>query len=158
MHAAVMDSLESYLSGALNAADRQRIEAHLNQCEMCREEVAAMEDVSLLMGSLRVGEAVESAPGFYARVMDRVGEITPARHSASFSLANLFAFDLAIGRRLAFAALLMLAILGSFLVSRETGYNPTLSPESIMAQQESPSFGTAAGHDAMLLTLTAYER
>jgi anti-sigma factor RsiW len=158
MHAAVIDSLEEYLSGSLNAGDRQRVEAHLNQCEMCREEVAAMEDVSLLLGSLHVGEAVEPAAGFYARVLERVEESIPARQAASFSLANLFAFDLAIGRRLAFAALLMLAILGSFLVSRETGYNPSLSPESIMAQQDSPSFGTAPGHDAMLLTLTAYER
>ena len=56
MHAAVIDRLEEYLSGSLNGPDRQRIEAHLNQCEMCREEVAAMEDVSHLMGSLRVGE------------------------------------------------------------------------------------------------------
>ena len=158
MHAAVIDSLEGYLSGSLNAADRQRVEGHLSQCEVCREEVAAMEDVSLLMGSFRIDEAVEPTPGFYAGVMTRVEQSAPARQSAAFSLANLFAFDLAIGRRLAFAALLMLAILGSFLVTRETGYNPTLSPESIMAQQDSPSFGTAPGHDAMLVTLTGYER
>jgi hypothetical protein len=73
------------------------------------------------------------------------------------SLANLFAFDLAIGRRLAFASLLTMAILGSYLVSRETGYSAAPSPESVMAQQDSPSFGTVPGHDAMLLTLTAYE-
>lgn len=158
MHAAVIDSLEDYLSGSLKGPGRQRIEAHLNQCEMCREEIAAMEDLSGLLGSMRVGDAVEPAPDFYARVMDRVKQSIPARQAPGLSLANLFAFDLAVGRRLAFAALLMLAILGTFLVSREAGYNPTLSPESIMAQQDSPSFDTAAGHDAMLLTLTGYER
>ncbi len=157
MHAAVMENLEEYLSGSLNPADRQSIEAHLEQCEMCREEVAAMEDVSLLFGVLRSGEAPEPVPGFYARVMERVEEQSPARGAGRPSLANLFAFDLAIGRRLAFASLLTLAILGTFLVSRETGYNPTLSPASIMAQQESPSFDSAPGHDAMLLTLTTYE-
>jgi anti-sigma factor RsiW len=157
MHAAVIDSLEEYLSGTLNAADRQRVEAHLKQCEICRDEIAGMEDMSLLLGALRSGEAVEPDPGFYARVMQRVEQDAPARRTAGGSLANLFAFDLAIGRRLAFAALLTLAILGSFLVFRETGYAPTPSPETIMAQQDSPSFDSAPGHDAMLLTLTAYE-
>lgn len=152
MHAVVMESLEAYLSRSLNPADKQRIEAHLNQCELCREEIAAMEDVSLLFEGLHSDEAIEPAPGFYARVMQQVESRKPAP-----SLGNLFAFDLAIGRRLAFASLLTMAILGTYLVSRETGYSAAPSPESVMAQQDSPSFGTVAGHDAMLLTLTAYE-
>jgi anti-sigma factor RsiW len=150
-----MDSLEDYLAGALNSADRKRVEAHLDECEMCREEVSAMQDVGLLLGSLRTSEAAEPAPGFYARVMQQVEAAAPRKPA---SVANLFGFDLIMGRRLAFACLLTLAILGSFLVSRETSYSPSPSPESIMAQQESPAFGQAQGHDAMLLTLTAYER
>ncbi len=152
MHAAVMESLEDYLSGSLNPADRQRIEAHLKKCEMCREEVAAMEDASLLLEGLRGGNSFEASPGFYARVMQRVEANQPAP-----SLGNLFAFDLAMGRRLAFACLLTLAVLGSYLVSRETGYSGSPSPETVMAQQDSPAFGNTAGHDAMLVTLTAYE-
>jgi anti-sigma factor RsiW len=152
MHAAVMEGLEDYLSGSLNPAGRKRIEAHLEQCEMCREEVTAMEEASLLFQEMRSGEAIGASPGFYARIMDRVEEQKPAP-----SLANLFAFDLAIGRRLAFASLLTLAVLGSYLVSRETGYSGSPSPVTVMAQQDSPSFGSAAGHDAMLVTLTAYE-
>jgi len=152
MHAAVMESLEEYLSGALEAADRQRIEAHLNKCEMCREEIAAIEDVSLLLEGLRSGETIEPAPGFYARVKERVGERRPA-----LSLGDLFALNLVIGRRLAFACLLTLAVLGSYLVLRETGYSSDLSPEAIMAQQDSPAFQSATGRDAMLVTLTAYE-
>ena len=152
MHAVVMESLEEYLSGSLQPADRQRIEAHLNQCELCREEIAAMEEVSLLFADWRTEEAVEPAAGFYARVMQRVESQKPAP-----SLANLFAFDLAMGRRLAFASLLTMAILGTYLVARETSYSSSPSPESVMAQQDSPSFDTVPGHDAMLLTLTAYE-
>lgn len=152
MHAAVMESLEEYLSGALGSADRQRIEAHLSKCETCREELAAIEDVSLLFEGLRREEAVEPAPGFYARVRERVGERKPAP-----SLADFFTLDLAIGRRLAFACLLTLAVLGSYLVWRETGYTAGLSPEAIMAQQNLPAFGSAQGRDAMLVTLTAYE-
>lgn len=152
MHAAVMEGLEQYLSGTLNPADRGRVEAHLKQCEMCREEVAAMEDVSLLFEGLRGGDTVEPAPGFYARVMECVGERRPAP-----SLADVFAWNLAIGRRLAFACLLTLAVLGSYLIWRETGYAAGLSPSAIMAQQDLPSFGSAPGRDAMLVTLTAYE-
>jgi anti-sigma factor RsiW len=152
MHAAVMERLEDYLSGSLAPADRQRIEAHLDQCEICREELSAMEDVSLLFEGLRPQADLDPAPGFYARVMQQVEKQQPAR-----SLADFFAFDLAFGRRLAFAALLTLAVMGSYLISRETAYSSSPSPESIMAQQDSPSFGSAPGHDAMLFTLTAYE-
>ena len=152
MHAAVMESLEEYLSGALEPGGRQRIEAHLNKCEMCREEIAAMGDVSLAFQELRAGEALEPAPGFYARVMERVGERKPVGF-----LADLFALNLVIGRRLAFACLLTLAVLGSYLVWRETGYTGGLSPEAIMAQQDLPAFASAPGRDAMLVTLTGYE-
>jgi anti-sigma factor RsiW len=152
MHAVVMESLEDYLSGSLDAAARQRIEGHLNQCEACREEMAAMEDVSLMFAGLRSDEAIEPAPGFYARVMQRVETQKPAS-----SWAALFAFDLAFGRRLAVASLVVMMALGSYLVSRETRYSAALSPETVMAQQDSPSFGSVPGHDAMLVTLTAYE-
>jgi anti-sigma factor RsiW len=152
MHAAVMESLEDYLAGSLDPAERQRIESHLKQCEMCREEVAAMEEASLLFGELRNGAAFGPNPGFYAGVMQRVEQSRPAP-----SLGSLFAFDLAFGRRLVFACLLTLAVLGSYLISRETSYSGSPSPVAVMAQQDSPAFGSAPGHDAMLVTLTAYE-
>lgn len=152
MHAAVMESLEDYLAGSLNPAERHRIEAHLKQCEMCREEVAAMEEASLLFGELRGGVALEPNPGFYAGIIRRVEQNRPAP-----ALGSFFAFDLAFGRRLVFACLLTLAVLGSYLISRETGYSGSPSPETVMAQQDSPAFGSAPGHDAMLVTLTAYE-
>jgi len=101
---------------------------------------------------LRDGESIEPAPGFYARVMERVGERKPVGF-----LADLFALNLVIGRRLAFACLLTLAVLGSYLVWRETGYAGGLTPEAIMAQQDLPAFDRAPGHNAMLVTLTAYE-
>src|SRR5690242_11669360 len=133
MHAAVVESLEDYLSGSLDRAERQRIEAHLKQCEQCREEIAAMQDVSVLFADLRTGEPVEAAPGFYARVMQRVEDRRPAP-----SIAELFARNLIFGRRLALSCLLTLAVLGSYLVSRETRYAPEPSPEAVMAQQDSP--------------------
>jgi anti-sigma factor RsiW len=153
MHAVVMDSLEEYLSGTLEPAGKRTIEAHLNGCKTCREELREMQDFSQLIGSLRTEEAVDVSPGFFAGVMQQAG--LQRRPLPSF--AGLFALDFAFGRRLVFASLVTLAILGSYLVSREAEYTGP-SPEAVMAQQESPAFDSAPAPDNMLVTLTAYEQ
>jgi anti-sigma factor RsiW len=152
MHGVVIESLEEYLSGALKPAAQRDIEAHLSNCRSCREEIRAMREVSQWFGGLRYEEVLEPAPGFFARVMGQVGE----RKSVP-SFAGMFSLDLAFGRRLVFASLLTLAILGSYLVSRETGYPSELSPEAVMAQEGSPAFDSASAQDNMLVTLLAYE-
>jgi len=152
MHAVVMDSLEEYLSGALNPAAQREIEAHLTSCDACSEEIHSMQEVSPLFLSLRPDETAVPALGFYARVADRVNE-----RKAVPSVANVFGLGFAFGRRLIFASLLTLAVLGSYLVVRESGYAAGPSPEAVMAQQESPAFDSAPAQDNMLVTLTAYE-
>ena len=152
MHGVVIESLEEYLAGCLEPGAQRDIEAHLSNCEMCRKEIRAMREVSQWFGALRSEEVWEPALGFSARVMAQVGERKPVP-----SFASLFALDLAFGRRLVFASLLTLAILGSYLVSRETRYPSGLSPEAVMAQEGSPAFDSAPAQDNMLVTLTAYE-
>ena len=152
MHAVVMQSLEEFLSGTLDPASHREIEAHLKGCESCRSEIRSMQEVSEWFGSLRLQEELVPAAGFYGRVVEQVEQ-----QKAAPSLANLFGLDLAFGRRLVFACLLVLAVLGSYLVSRETGYPAGPSPETIMAQQESPAFDSAPAPDNMLVTLTAYD-
>jgi anti-sigma factor RsiW len=153
MHAVVMDSLEEYLSGVVPPAVERQIEAHLNACGSCREEVNGMREMSQLFGSLRTEEVFDPAPGFYAGVMRQVAHTKPAP-----SFAGLFALDFAFGRRLVFASLLTLAVLGTFLATHEAQSTVGPSPETIMAQQESPSFESAPAQDGMLVTLTAYEQ
>ncbi|HLK49017.1 MAG TPA: zf-HC2 domain-containing protein [Bryobacteraceae bacterium] len=152
MHAVVMQSLEEFLSGTLNPAAQRDIQAHLKSCETCRGEIRSMQEVSEFFGSLRPEEPVAPAPGFYVRVMQQVEQ-----QKAVATLGNLFGLDPAFGRRLVFACLLTLAVLGSYLVSRETAYQGGPSPEAIMAQQESPAFDSGAAPDNMLVTLTAYD-
>lgn len=152
MHAVVMQSLEEYLSGTLNPVAQREIEAHLKGCDPCRSEVRSMQEVSELFGCLHTVEAVIPSPGFYARVVQEVEQQTSAP-----TLTNLFGLDLAFGRRLVFACLLTLAVLGTYLVSRETAYPAGPSPETIMAQQESPAFDSAPAPDNMLVTLTSYD-
>ena len=66
MHAVVMESLEEYLSGTLKPAALRDIEAHLSNCEMCRREVADMQQVSQCFRALKVEEALAPAPGFWS--------------------------------------------------------------------------------------------
>ena len=153
MHAVVMNSLEEYLSGAVSPVVERQIEAHLHACDSCREEVHGMRDMAQLFGSLRTEQVLDPAPGFYAGVMRQVEERKPAP-----SFAGMFALDFVFGRRLVFASLMTLAVLGTFLATHEAQSPVGPSPEAIMAQQESPAFDSAPAQDGMLVTLTAYEQ
>ncbi len=153
MHAVVMENLEEYLAGTLEPADQRQFEAHLSACEDCREELNEMREVSQLFGSLREEEEWQPSPGFYAGVVRQV-EAQAVRPS----FASLFSLDFVFGRRLVFASLVMLAVLGSYLVTRETSYPTGPSPETVMAEQNSPRFDSRPAQDNMLVTLTAYEQ
>jgi anti-sigma factor RsiW len=153
MHRAVLDCLEEYLSGSLEPADLGRIEAHLEICEACRHEVESMRELSQCLAALRPEEAPDPSPGFYARVAEQIG-----RQTAAPTFSNLFNWQFAFGRRVAFAALVTFAILGSYLVMHENASPSGPSPEAVMAQQESPAFESGPAPDNMLVTLTAYEQ
>jgi anti-sigma factor RsiW len=154
MHAVVMDSLEEYLSGTLEPADRRLIDSHLSACRMCREEVHGMQEVGQLFGTLKSDEAVEPPLGFYARVARLVQE-----QESTLAPSGWLAANLAFGRRLVFACLVTLAVLGSYLISHESASRaPGPSPEAILAQEDSPGFTSTPARDNMLITLTAYER
>jgi anti-sigma factor RsiW len=152
MHAVVMDSLEDYLSGALEPAVERSIEAHLSTCKSCREEVRSMQDVSQLFVSFRAGEDLAPSGGFFAGVMRRIEAQRPVP-----SFASLFALDFVFGRRLVFASLMMLAVLGTYLVSHEVEYPAAPAPAAVIADQAPPSVDSAPA-DNMLVTLTAYEQ
>jgi hypothetical protein len=112
-----------------------------------------MQDVSRMFGSLRSAEPWEASGGFYAGVIARASD-----QKTSAGLGAFFGLDLMFVRRLAFVCLLTLAVLGSYLITREAGYpGPGGSPEALMAQQSLPAFDSAPGQDNMLVTLTAYD-
>jgi len=150
MHSVVKERLEEYLGGELAPSVLHQIEAHLKVCEDCREEVKSMQEMRQLFSSLRAEEEVSPSAGFYVRVLEQAG----ARQQAP-GFSGLFDLDFAFGRRLVFASLLLLAVLGSYLVSRETDYSSGPSAEAVMAQDTSSP--TTTDRDHMLLTLTSYE-
>jgi len=145
MHQVIVERLEEYLSGVLTPAAQRDFNAHLETCAECSREVNGMMEMSGLFETLRPAVEIAAPVGFYARVMSQVSK------PQAPTFWSLFSLDAAFGRRVVFASLLTLAIFGSFLVSRETGYAPgPSSPEAVMAQH-------STNRDSMLLTLTSYE-
>jgi anti-sigma factor RsiW len=144
MHQVILDRLEQYLAGTPGSRE---FTAHLESCPECRTEVSEMQELSSALAALRASEEIAPRAGFYARVAERVEQQRPR------SFASLFWLDPVFGKRVAFASLMILAVLGSYLISRETDYSagPT-NPETVMAQQ-----APAQDPDVMLATLASYE-
>ncbi|HLN99831.1 MAG TPA: zf-HC2 domain-containing protein, partial [Pyrinomonadaceae bacterium] len=102
MHKPILDGLESYLSGHQPALESEQFSAHLATCPECRAELDSLQAQAEMMRLLRA-PVVEPAPGFYARVMERIESQTP------FSLWSIF-LEPAFGTRV------MVAALGLFVV------------------------------------------
>jgi hypothetical protein len=155
MHDIVVDELERHLSGNASRAFYD----HLDACLSCRTEVAGMDELSALLRELRpaslenggsFASAPQPSPYFYNRVTWHI--VGNQRKEAW----GLFSPGAAFFRRIAFASLLLLAGLGSFLVSRESSFSGT-DPASIMAQHDPGAAHTeSADRDRMLVTLATY--
>ncbi|MBV8904243.1 MAG: zf-HC2 domain-containing protein [Acidobacteriia bacterium] len=152
MHGVLTDRLEEYLAGTLEPVARRQFEAHLNTCAPCREEVQGMQELSDGLAFLRPDQSIAPSPSFYAGIMERIG-----RQNVAPTFTGLLSWRFAFGRRMAFASLLVLAVLGSYLWLGERVYTAGPTPEAVMAQQESPAFESRPAQDNMLVTLTAYE-
>ncbi len=147
MHAAIINDLEEYLSGHLPPSALDRFQAHLQVCGKCRLAVEEIQESAGLLAMLKPAGVVDSPPSFVAKVMQAVTERAAPPFWTAFG-------DFAFGRRVVFAALMMLAVLGTVLVSREGAYAPTpTTPEAVMADTATAS----PNADQMLVTLTSYE-
>jgi len=144
MHQVIVDRLEAYLAGAPGSRE---FTAHLESCQECRAELREMQEISSALVALRTPEEIVPAPGFYARMAQRMEAERPR------SIWGLCLLDPAFGKRVAFASVMTLAVLGSYLITRETEYSAgPARPEVIMAQQ-----APAGDPDVMLATLASYE-
>jgi len=148
MHDTAQNDLERHFSGDAP----QSFYDHLDACPACRAEVLAMDDVVAAIRDLRADAAAAPEPplGFYNRV---VGGIVDRQRTEAW---GLFSPGAAFFRRIAFASLLLLASLGSFLVTRESSEGGA-DAAAIMAQQDSPGVHSeAADRDRILVTLASY--
>jgi hypothetical protein len=154
MHKIVVDELERHLSGNASRAFHD----HLDQCDACRGEVVKMDDLALLLRELRPADPTEDlfaagpqpSADFYNKVTWQIVEKERKEAWGLFSPGAVFF------RRIAFASLLLLAGLGSFLVTRETSFGGT-DAAAVMAQHDPVvAHSESADRDRMLVTLATY--
>jgi anti-sigma factor RsiW len=109
MHGSIRHELETLLEGGASASE---VNEHLRSCGACATEVNAMRNQIQLFQSLRAGEEVEPAGGFYARVMQRIEE------RAKDSIWAVFVYS-PFGKRLALASLSLAVLLCSYVIAEE---------------------------------------
>jgi anti-sigma factor RsiW len=156
MHEVIQNGLEDYLGGTV----RRDFQAHLDQCGECRVEVSEFVAISSIFTVFKedvpVAEeaAGQPAPGFYYRLSQNL------EAQKSISPWSIFSIDAVFGRRVAFASLMTLAVLGGLLVSRESDFraNELVQPEAIMAHTNTVPHDAATDRDRMMLTLATYPR
>jgi hypothetical protein len=153
MQKPIRERLEEYLSG-MDSASRREYESLLARDQSARQEIDEMRGQADLLQSLRAPEEeLAPAPGFYARVMDRIESQRPLSVWEVF-LQPVFA------RRLAYASLTLILVLGMLTV--RAGLSPEVvasSPEAILAERPvSRDLGVDRQHDreVVLVDLVSY--
>jgi hypothetical protein len=106
----IVDQLEKYLSGELSGDALKQFEAELERESGGREQVGAFQTQGDLLRTLRPDEQMDPAPGFYARVMDRIESQTAGSFWAIF-------FEPWFAKKLAYASLALLVALSSAAIN-----------------------------------------
>ncbi len=156
MHRIIEDGLEDYLAGRV----LREFEVHLQSCRDCREELDGVRSVSVLMREVfEVPVASDdyqpvAAQGFYARLSETIEARRPV------SPWSFFSIDAVFGRRVAFASLLALALVGGFLISHET--DATLldaqpNAEAVIAEHDPSARDTTVDRDRMMIEVASLQ-
>lgn len=154
MHGSMKDRLEDLLAarGAAIQGHEGLLE-HLSQCSECSGEFASMQAQSELIRSLQAPEDVEPAPGFYARVMQRIEE------RAKDSIWAVFIYS-PFAKRLAYVSLTIAIMLGTYVVAQESR-DGHLHAAPVVAQRfhnPLPVQGSQAEQrDAVLANFASYQ-
>jgi hypothetical protein len=146
MHHQIQESLENYLKGSASDVPAG-FHRHLEECGECTRELRSIEAQSQLLRSLRSARDTEPRAGFYARVMERI-EAQPA------SIWSVF-LDRKFGYRLALASAVLVALLGTYLVTSEPS-GPESGPTPVVVSTDIPR--QQQQRDAVLVDLASYHQ
>jgi anti-sigma factor RsiW len=139
----LQDRLEEYLSGELAGKELAEFEARLERDEDSAAEIAQFVETRALFEAIRVepSEMVAPAPGFYARV----NHLIESEKETPFWEVFLQPFML---RRLAFAALMWMFVLGSAtLYTDDTTQANTQLADMILSEQPPANYHVRMGAD-----------
>lgn len=155
----VMNRLEDYLDGRLPAGAGADFEAALAADAASRAEVELMAGQSrLIREALALDAEMSPAPGFYARVMNRIEAEQPAPGLLAIFLEPF-------GRRLVYAAAALLVVLGTVMYTADPVAMPEVavndSSAGILVDDEPGVHlvgDTNEDRGRVLVTLTAFEQ
>lgn len=154
MHEIVREYLEEHLRSKGMSGRLRDFHSHLSACGACRETVKRMEETSQLFDVLRLRAEQEPGPGFYARVMTK---IEAEKRPSVWSLL----LDPVFGKRLVYASLTLVVLLGSYMVSSENAEMAQAArPEVILSNQASTNVVAPANEgdrDVILVNLATYK-
>lgn len=141
MHEPIKQGLEEFLAGRFDKLPEE-FHRHLAGCPGCRSMVDEMSAHRAMLAELRAPEAEGPAPGFYARVLERI------EAQAATSFWSIF-LEPSFGRRLLYASLVLFVVLGSAIW--RTGDSAAIdhsNPVHIMAGADlPPATGENPGRD-----------
>jgi anti-sigma factor RsiW len=147
MHQVIREHLEAILDGSLGGAAVQEVDQHLSTCTECNQLVGSFRDQQRLFRTLRVETPMDPAPGFYARVMDRVE--SQSRESVWFQvLESAFAW------RLALASAMLVILIGGFVYSNEP---ETIAFDDAGLMYDSVAPVVGAERESVLVNLATYQ-
>jgi anti-sigma factor RsiW len=139
----LQDRLEEYLSGELAGQELAEFEARLERDSDSAAEIVQFTETRALFDAIRVdpSEMIAPAPGFYARV----NRLIESERETPFWEVFLQPFML---RRLAFAALMWMFVLGSAtLVTDTTTRSNTQLADLILSEQPPANYHVRMGAD-----------
>jgi hypothetical protein len=122
MHGPVRDKLEDLLA----AGKHQPAPDHLAFCQECLSEVESMKWQSRQVADLRAPELMEPAPGFYARVLQKIEE-------SEIDCFWAFFVDSPFSKRLAAASLTVALALGSYVFTLESREQRNMPAQTLAA-------------------------
>jgi len=154
MHRSIRDRLEGLLAARGNAIRDKEASAHLASCIDCSSEFSSMQAQAELFKSLRTTEELEPAPGFYARVVQRIEDC------AKESMWGAFIYT-PFAKRLMYASLSVAVMLGTYMVTQEARDGHLLGAPAVVAQNahyDAPVTGSETEQrDAVLENFAAHE-
>jgi predicted anti-sigma-YlaC factor YlaD len=142
MHRSVREKLE----GLLQAPSPNAIigvDGHLSSCAECRLELDEMRNQAVALRSLRAPEDVAPAPGFYARVLQRIEERVKDSIWGVFIYSNF-------GKRLSYLSLTLTLLLGGYVVAQEVN-DGHLGSDPVVAERTGMTGDQAQQRDAVLV-------
>jgi hypothetical protein len=157
MHQPVRDGLEDYLAGKPALSDdfgNDEFGSHLKACQECAVELGILREQSRLVRVLRSGDTVEPAPGFYARVLNRI-----ERHVKPSIWALLL--EPTLGRRVAVVSAALALVVSAYIVSTEPFRMTPSTSSAVVAIQNLPQQDTPAtmaqDRDVVLASLASFQ-